>query len=1841
MKNKTSRWIALLLTLSMLLPMVLTGISVSGAEGKTASLAKSSEMQGPVALTADTWDFASDSQAESFSFYNSGTGSFSIKDGMLVPSAANGEMKAIANTDVEDIKFVSVDIIPGASGLINAGLYIGASDVADPADNINALAFLVESWFSGWSDAPNRIDLVTGEFPTWTEHKRLISETGNGNALFKGGVKEPLNLRVDFSEDMVTVTLSLVSNAGKYVQSVFACDPAKLVGSVGVRANNSDVCFDNFKIGYERAVPEKLQQGLEFSVAGAKAPLNNATGMIPQTVEAWVKVDPATTADRTAIIGAFKGPYTADAQKGDWALFTNGNGVLWWYEKNANGQYSTAKGPTIKTGEWVHVAIARTEGAVTYYINGAEIATGTGNIVLNTASTKAPTLGYCEYGGENYNYLKGSIGDVRLWSTTRTAAQIQEDMFAEATGSEEGLMHHWALDEQAGTVFWDSAASENHGSIANNTGLTWTEGSGLNEGLEFNTVGAKATLSQATSTIPQTVEAWVKVDTDTAASRTAIIGAFTGPYTADAQKGDWALFTDGSGKLWWYEKNANGQYSSAKGTSIKTGDWVHVAITRAEGTIKYYINGSEVATNTGNIVLDTASSKIPTLGYCEYGGENVNYLDGALGDVRLWSTTRTQEEIRSTMYTELTGTETGLMSCWKLDEQNGVNIADSAATANHGTIDVAWLKDNQGLEFAGKNQAFVTLEQSTGTIPQTVEAWVKVNTDTAASRTAIIGAFTGTGVSGTKQGDWALFTDGSGRVWWFERNANGTYSSAKGTSIKTGEWVHVAVTRSEGTVNYYLNGELAATNTGNVVLDTASTKIPTLGFCEYSSTNGNYLDGALRDVRLWSTTRTAEEIKANINATLSGKEEGLMSYWKLDEQSGATVKDSAAAGNDGTIAIGPTWTPGIVAETAPTPEQTYENEGFNFSQNKTFITSNEQDISPDHTIEAWVKIPQAVKSANVIAQNNILTRYEFSVTAGGAPRLYWKDENDTVTDIVVSAAKVNTGKWTHVAFVCNASAKTVTCYVNGTAVHVEENVVLNDIVIKKLYVGKTLLGLMGDLRLWNKPLTAAEIKASMATAYEEPMTGLQLNVPFDEATSTSFRDLSGNGNTVEVYTRRLEWSTDNTQPKDYSIVVIPDQQVLSGHYPEYLDDIYRWIAENAEEENIKFAINLGDITDYNSEEEWLLSLEALELIQGVVPYSFVPGNHEYFIPGSYKYTDYGYRNLTEMNKYFGNIYDKQSEFGGSYDGGVENTWHEFEAYGHKYLVLALEYYPRDSVLAWASEVIEAHSYHQVIVSTHSYMLADGTRNVTVKDGFVYEDGQEQPNSGKQMWDEFLSQHENIIMSLCGHISTDDVVPRIDEGVKGNQVLQMLIDGQDLDHYYRGGGFLALMRFDANGENMELTYFSPYRGENGEDEYLNDNVLSFTMPAPTKEPVAQVGENSFTTVADAISNANGEAIKILKDTDEAITINADVTIDLAGCTLSNVTVAEGVKLNLIDSTATYSGTKGSATVTGSVEKFTANGEDKYMVIGENSVYAPHRYYVGLTHVSLDTANTGFGYKARFYGDEVVQAQVAATGYDLWMNENVTVTRTLTGYKSLVTLRLKNFMVKEFGETPVNAKAFIVLKDGTRLESEVVSYSMRSMIELLNESYADFSVAQLQSVAVLIKKHETMQTWNVENILNILKPAATVEAITVENQEMELLDGTTNTFTLNGAYQFTAQDTEQTIVYSDYASWTADYYITMDAEAGEGLYLAGNYGSYGWVAIPVESGKTYTLVPVVQTLLGKSLTYEEMVTNVVTFSCGVADTLGNHAGATVTVELRLTNPENPEEYIILNTTALTLA
>ena len=61
---------------------------------------------------------------------------------------------------------------------------------------------------------------------------------------------------------------------------------------------------------------------------------------------------------------------------------------------------------------------------------------------------------------------------------------------------------------------------------------------------------------------------------------------------------------------------------------------------------------------------------------------------------------------------------------------------------------------------------------------------------------------------------------------------------------------------------------------------------------------------------------------------------------------------------------------------------------------------------------------------------------------------------------------------------------------------------------------------------------------------------------------------------------------------------------------------------------------------------------------------------------------------------------------------MENSYHLVTLGDRDFLFLMLEYAPRDEVLAWAGEVLQAHPDHTAIVVKHTYLAGTGTARVS-------------------------------------------------------------------------------------------------------------------------------------------------------------------------------------------------------------------------------------------------------------------------------------------------------------------------------------------------------------------------------------------------------------------------------------------------------------------------------------------------------------------------------------------------
>jgi hypothetical protein len=99
----------------------------------------------------------------------------------------------------------------------------------------------------------------------------------------------------------------------------------------------------------------------------------------------------------------------------------------------------------------------------------------------------------------------------------------------------------------------------------------------------------------------------------------------------------------------------------------------------------------------------------------------------------------------------------------------------------------------------------------------------------------------------------------------------------------------------------------------------------------------------------------------------------------------------------------------------------------------------------------------------------------------------------------------------------------------------------------------------------------------------------------------------------------------------FTVVLLPDTQFYCEKYPETFVSQTMWIRERARTDNFKFVIGLGDIVqNAQLEQEWQNAHEAARLLDSVIPYSTVPGNHD-LVTKDKALT----RNSELYNKYFG------------------------------------------------------------------------------------------------------------------------------------------------------------------------------------------------------------------------------------------------------------------------------------------------------------------------------------------------------------------------------------------------------------------------------------------------------------------------------------------------------------------------------------------------------------------------------------------------------------------------------
>ena len=154
-----------------------------------------------------------------------------------------------------------------------------------------------------------------------------------------------------------------------------------------------------------------------------------------------------------------------------------------------------------------------------------------------------------------------------------------------------------------------------------------------------------------------TIEAWIKIDAVDGTAQT-IVGKGRSP----SGTGYALLLSANKFNLSIWTATAT-SVSSAMTPVANT--WYHVAGTWDGSTARIYINGNLDGSASINGSIDDSGE--PLYIGRELTASPERYFGGNIDDVRVWAVDRAQDQIRSSMFTELLGSESGLRGYWKLN----------------------------------------------------------------------------------------------------------------------------------------------------------------------------------------------------------------------------------------------------------------------------------------------------------------------------------------------------------------------------------------------------------------------------------------------------------------------------------------------------------------------------------------------------------------------------------------------------------------------------------------------------------------------------------------------------------------------------------------------------------------------------------------------------------------------------------------------------------------------------------------------------------------------------------------------------------------------------------------------------------------------------------------------------------------------------------------------------------------------------------------------------------------------------------------------------------------------
>ncbi|MBR4613899.1 MAG: LamG domain-containing protein, partial [Kiritimatiellae bacterium] len=542
-----------------------------------------------------------------------------------------------------------------------------------------------------------------------------------------------------------------------------------------------------------------------------------------------------------------------------------------------------------------------------------------------------------------------------------------------------------------------------------------------------------------------TMEAWIK-PTDYQ-SRTDTYSPIFSVTTSDKSGYSRYIFGLRQRKLSLFQATVtSGDRFPVSSADISLDTWTHVAVAHTATDVKFYINGVLDATATGSFlppVGEYNNSHLTIGGYHSVVGLNTSsyttarVFQGSLADVRVWTKARTAEEIAADYQKRLRGDEDNLLLYAPFNDANGSVARDmvsgqrliapptmqfveegdlslspaSAKLIGDGYLASTRTGGNQGASAIVTDVDFANKQDGTG--PDfTFETWLRVPQQEA-----------------NDQWLFSKFAE-SGDTGWIGLDIRGTTLTPEvvisgqrftlSDPIEVDRWYHLAATRAGSSYAIYLDGAPAKSGTCRTTGFSANNAAAPVKLLNAGSNKS--FGGDVKEMRIWNVARTAEQIAAYYDKAATGREEGLIGCWAMNEGYGTNVYNKAT-GAAQSIAVGGMGLARGSYLMLTGPKQTIETD--------VKLTTS------DFTLEAWVRDDSPTTRLGGNGRGYILSQYQastdwVSLCFGGAKSLK-PGLRISSTQFFESSTAIEKGKWFHLAGTREGS--TVKVYLNGELVN--------------------------------------------------------------------------------------------------------------------------------------------------------------------------------------------------------------------------------------------------------------------------------------------------------------------------------------------------------------------------------------------------------------------------------------------------------------------------------------------------------------------------------------------------------------------------------------------------------------------------------------------------------------------------------------------------------------------------------------------------------------------------------------------------------------------------------------